>query len=238
MKIWPKNWSEFQHYKDRSPGWIKLHKYLLDDYDFHSLPVASRALAPCLWLLASESEKAEIPLDVNKIAFRVRMTADELIGSLVPLIEKGFFLISPDASELLAERYQLACLEKRREETETYKPEKEKKEKNEQKNTPLNIQFLIDEGVEDQTAKDWLTVRKEKSAPLTKTAWEALKKEAAIASITVDQAVEICAANNWRSFKAAWLKNTDSRFTAATKTNALTFTEADYKNGINEDGSF
>lgn len=131
MKIWPKNWSEFQHYKDRSPGWIKLHKNLLDDYDFHSLPVASRALAPCLWLLASEadiSENGEIKLDINKVAFRVRIDGDSLVIALMPLIEKGFFIASQDASELLAERYQVAILEKRREreEIETYKPEKEK----------------------------------------------------------------------------------------------------------------
>lgn len=131
MKIWPKNWREFQHYKDRSPGWIKLHKNLLDDYDFHSLPVASRALAPCLWLLASEadiSENGEIKLDINKVAFRVRIDANSLVLALMPLIEKGFFIASHDASELLADLYQAAILEKRREreEIETYKPEKEK----------------------------------------------------------------------------------------------------------------
>ncbi len=131
MKIWPKNWGEFQHYKDRSPGWIKLHKNLLDDYDFHSLPVASRALAPCLWLLASEADLADngqINMDINKVAFRMRLEPDLLVIALMPLIEKGFFIATQDASEMLAERYQYACLEKRREreEKETYKPEKEK----------------------------------------------------------------------------------------------------------------
>ena len=50
-RIRPKNWHSFQHYKDRDPTWIKLHKKLLDDYEFQSLPLASRALAPMLWLL-------------------------------------------------------------------------------------------------------------------------------------------------------------------------------------------
>jgi hypothetical protein len=54
MLIVPNNWAELQHYKDRSPPWIKLHKKLLDNFEFQSLPVASRALAPMLWLLASE----------------------------------------------------------------------------------------------------------------------------------------------------------------------------------------
>ena len=43
----PKNWSHFQHYKDRCPPWIKLHKELLNDRAFMTLPTASKALAPC-----------------------------------------------------------------------------------------------------------------------------------------------------------------------------------------------
>ena len=37
-----KNWSKFQHYKNRNPPWIRLHVEILDDYkadgaenDFH-----------------------------------------------------------------------------------------------------------------------------------------------------------------------------------------------------------
>ena len=56
MLLITKNWAEFQHYKDRSPPWIKLHKELLDDRQYQSLPLASRALAPMLWLLASETK--------------------------------------------------------------------------------------------------------------------------------------------------------------------------------------
>ena len=58
--IVPKNWSQFQHYRDRSPTWLKLHRSLLDDFDYHCLPIASKALAPFLWLLASEYEGGEI----------------------------------------------------------------------------------------------------------------------------------------------------------------------------------
>ena len=54
MKITPRNWARFQHYNTRRPPWIKLHRGLLDDYQFHTLPLASKALAPLLWLLASE----------------------------------------------------------------------------------------------------------------------------------------------------------------------------------------
>jgi hypothetical protein len=87
----PNNWAELQHYKDRSPPWIKLHKKLLDNYDYQRLPVASRALAPMLWLLASEHDDGEIDAAPEKLAFRLRMTEEEAADALQPLMDKGFF---------------------------------------------------------------------------------------------------------------------------------------------------
>ena len=52
----PRNWEKFQHYKNRKPPWIKLHHDLIDDREYQRLPIASRALAPQLWLMASESK--------------------------------------------------------------------------------------------------------------------------------------------------------------------------------------
>jgi hypothetical protein len=118
MIITPKNWKQFQHYKDRAPAWIKLHKALLDDYQFACLPVASRALAPCLWLLASEYDGGEITATLDEIAFRLRMTKGELADAVHPLIDAGFFAVD---SEPLAEPEQTASPEKRREEKQVQK---------------------------------------------------------------------------------------------------------------------
>lgn len=100
--IQPKNWAEFQHYKDRSPAWIKLHRSILDNYEYQCLPLASRALAPMLWLLASEYEGGKIPADLNRIAFRIRVSVKELEDALNPLISTGFFVCYQDDSEALA----------------------------------------------------------------------------------------------------------------------------------------
>lgn len=116
MIIQPKNWIDFQHYKHRSPPWIKLHRALLDNFDFHRLPVASRALAPCLWLLASEHAEGHIDADPEKLAFRFRMDVAEVDGALKPLIDSGFFTCIHGASMPLAEREQDAKPEKSREE--------------------------------------------------------------------------------------------------------------------------
>lgn len=102
MKITPRGWTEFQHYKDRAPPWIRLHRRLLDNFDFHRLPTASRALAPMLWLLASEEIDGVIAKSIDEIAFRLRMPVDELLEALKPLILAGFFDADQDASDMLA----------------------------------------------------------------------------------------------------------------------------------------
>ena len=116
MIIRPKNWKEFQHYKDRNPPWIKLHKSLLDNYEFHSLQLASKALAPCYWLLASEHTEGQIEVKPDKIAWRFRTDEVTVLATVKELIDKGFFEVVQDAIGLLADRLQHAIPET---ETET-----------------------------------------------------------------------------------------------------------------------
>lgn len=108
MILTPKNWNEFQHYKDRSPPWIKLHRSILDNYDFHCLPDASKALAPLLWLLASEHEDGHIDATPDALAFRLRTSTAKFLDALKPLIDSGFF---ESDSTPLASCLQPACLE-------------------------------------------------------------------------------------------------------------------------------
>lgn len=70
----------------------------------------------------------------------------------------------------------------------------------------LTAQDLEAEGVDPQHARDWLKVRKAKKAPLTATAWEAVKREASAARITPAKAVQTAAENGWQGFKAEWLQ--------------------------------
>lgn len=112
MNLIPKKWADFQHYKDRCPPWIKLHRELLNNRDFMCLPLASKALAPLLWLLASESKTGEFDASIEELSFRLRLTTDEVSAGLKPLIDKGFFL---DASNMLAPCLQDAIPETERE---------------------------------------------------------------------------------------------------------------------------
>ena len=113
MTLIPKNWASHQHYKNRLPPWIKLHRELLNDRSFMCLPLASKAIAPLLWLLASESETGEFSGDIQELSFRLRMTEKEIEEGLKPLIINGFFVSD---STVLADCQQLATPET---ETET-----------------------------------------------------------------------------------------------------------------------
>jgi hypothetical protein len=133
MRLQPKNWGIFQHYKDRSPPWIKLHRDLLINRDFISLPMASKALAPLLWLLASESKDGIFDASFEELQFRLHITQKDYDDGIKPLIDKGFFFID---SGMLAERKQVAIPETERE------TEKEER-KNVQRGTRLPADFIF-----------------------------------------------------------------------------------------------
>jgi hypothetical protein len=205
MKLTPKNWDNFQHYKHRSPPWIKLHKNLLDDMAFQRLPVASKAIAPMLWLLASESHDGVIHKSPEEIAFRLRMTEKEVISAIKPLIDNGFFI---EDSNVLAERLQGATTEKRQSRVET--------EKETETKTP--------EGVSDSVFKDYLEVRKTKKAKWTDTALKGLIRESEKAGISLQEAMEICCSRGWVGFNADWVK--DQQTTSTSNDKAWMFTDA------------
>lgn len=93
-----KNWDKFQHYKDRNAPWIKLHRALLDDYDFASLSDAARGHLMLIWLLAV-SYDGRIPSDAGFLARKLATT--ETIDLRV-LISKGFLIPEQNASDAIA----------------------------------------------------------------------------------------------------------------------------------------
>lgn len=97
-----KNWEEFQHYKDRSPPWIKLHRTLLDDYEFSALPDDTKAHLMLIWVLASQLS-GRVPAEPKFLAAKIgaRKPPD-----LELLIKQGFLIPEQDASNVLASRKQ------------------------------------------------------------------------------------------------------------------------------------
>lgn len=99
-----RNLEKYQHYKDRTPPWIKLHQELLEDYDFARLQDASKAHAICIMLLASRLDN-RIPADPAWIAKKINATSKVHIESLLSL---SFLELYQDASNLLQESHDHA----------------------------------------------------------------------------------------------------------------------------------
>ena len=82
-----KDWKTFQRYKDRRPPWIKLYRSLLDDPDIMTLPDDVFRMLVCLWLVASEFEDGDIPIDAP--AWRIRMDPNGAASLIAQLVHTG-----------------------------------------------------------------------------------------------------------------------------------------------------
>ena len=67
--------------------------------------------------------------------------------------------------------------------------------------------------VDRQVLEDWLALRRQRRALVTRTVLTVFAREAAAAGITIGEAMAICCARSWQGFKAEWvIGNPPSRF--------------------------
>ena len=102
-----KDWPSFQSYKDRKPPWIRLHKALIDNFEFQSMSANARALLPMLWLLASEDKDPVSGLlrdRYEKIAFRLRMPVKDVEEGIEEAIKNGFIERLVDNNQKVTEQ--------------------------------------------------------------------------------------------------------------------------------------
>jgi len=117
VKIKIRNWSEYQHYNDRNPPWIKLHSKLMNNRLFMALPAESVRLLVLLWIVASRSKDGSIEAETPEdLAFVLRMDSFPA-GDLRVLVKAKFIDVSGD---LLADVGNLAqkCVSERETEAE------------------------------------------------------------------------------------------------------------------------
>jgi hypothetical protein len=185
-----KNWSKFQHFKDRRPPWVKLYRDILDDIEWHELdPLAAKVLV-MLWLIASEDE-GRIP-DSKTLAFRLRISE---VKTKEIIIKLSHWLEHNDI-ELISSGYQVDLPET---ETET---ETEREKETKKKATVV----ACPDFVEQQVWHDFLSIRKAKNAPMSETALRAIEREAKKAGWSLNMAISESVSRGWQSFKAEWVK--------------------------------
>ena len=131
-----KNWSKFQHFKDRRPPWIKLHREILDQRDINMISDCSFRVLVGLWMLASEDETMSGALpSIDDIAFRLRKDKSIIIKCLEEL--KDFFIV--DDIKLISSCHHLDVPET---ETETEKKKETKEKKLKQKKEKISLDDL------------------------------------------------------------------------------------------------
>jgi hypothetical protein len=139
MSIKIKNWHEFQHFKDRCPPWIKLHRSILEQRDISVISDCSFRVLVMLWLLASEDkDKSGTLPSIDDISFRTRIPKYIIIKSLEEL--KPFLIL--DDITVISERYQSDAPE-----TETETEKKREKETDILSNDPVSGCKLVLAGV-------------------------------------------------------------------------------------------
>lgn len=69
----------------------------------------------------------------------------------------------------------------------------------------VNVAEMVRHGVCPLAAEDWLRVRRQHKAPLTRTAWSATLREAEEAGMHIGAVVQMCAERSWRGFKAEYV---------------------------------
>jgi len=113
-------WEEYQHYSDRSPPWIKLHRKILTSRTWVMLNDKSRVLAIASMLIASDTDN-KFPLDPE---FFKRVAYLNSAPDFQPLIDSQFLVIIEetdatlaDASKVLANDTECYLEERRGEES-------------------------------------------------------------------------------------------------------------------------
>ena len=92
MRLQVLRWKEFQHYGTiRRPPWIKLHRQLLDNRQWHELSAdAAKLLVEC-WLLASEGhEGALVGNVIDDLCWRLHRREETILPMLKELAAAGF----------------------------------------------------------------------------------------------------------------------------------------------------
>ena len=102
-----RNWSRFQHYKNRRPPWIRLYRDLLDDPEFNELDGELAKTLIKLWLAVSDfSVDGTLP-DTKRLALRMHIDSNLLAKQLIQLNH----WVECDASDMLADCTQVAIPE-------------------------------------------------------------------------------------------------------------------------------
>lgn len=113
-------------------------------------------------------------------------------------------------------------------------PEKRREEK--KREEIVNKEIQAPEGVSAQVWQDFKKSRKTMRAAITQSAIDGIQREANKAGWTMEAALMECCARGWRGFKAEWVADKPTQG-AKPSGKHTGFSQLNYREGINEDGT-
>lgn len=165
-----------------------------------------------------------VEADLEKVAGKQKKSSDAGKASAKAralakqeLEEQSATDVATNASTSVERTYQRNVNHTRSRDTETDTEAKQSKSKSIVASSKaagsktIALADLVRMGVNEKHARDWLAIRKVKRAPLTETAMDGIMREAAIAGITIADAIRHAAENGWQGFKASWLQQGQQR---------------------------
>lgn len=100
MRIEIAKWSEFQHFKDRDPIWLKLYRELRNKREWRQLTGDEAKCLVDVWMLASEqSTQGVVDLPLDDVAWELRAKPTEVFQWLVVIATHGFITMISDGEQ-------------------------------------------------------------------------------------------------------------------------------------------
>lgn len=160
----------------------------------------------------------DVTLQDEEVAFQLRISNEEWQVTKANFVSKGF--INPDNEVLNWDKRQFVS------DTSAARVAKHREKKKQECNVTVTASDTDTDTDTDKKQKkktytppidgellsSWMEVRKAKRAgKVTELAFNAVVREAAIAGITVEQAIQVCCERGWQSFNAGWYSGSSGK---------------------------
>ena len=175
-----------------------------------------------LYYLHERTLNEDVAIVARKINMRDNVPEVETVLEEFFVLETGKGWTNPRADEEI-EKYQskvqsairagkASAIARSNARSTTVQPNKKQETLNNKQETYNNKTLKRPRNVSKKTWDDFLVHRKNKKAPLTETALKGIKNEVKKTSISLEDALVMCQARGWQSFKSDWISKEQKSF--------------------------
>lgn len=211
-------------------GWIKIHRQILD-WEWYSDNNAFRVFMHLI-LKANHKDKRFKGIELKAgsvvtsrdiLAIETGLSVRQIRTALDKLKTTNEVTIKTSSKGTIIqvvnyEKYQIATSETTNERpANDQQTTSNKNIKKEKKYIYSFYDSLIENGFDEQLAKDWMKVRKEKNAVNTQTAFKQFLSEVEKHGGNKNEILKTCVERSWKGFKANWIEKENDTLLATLK---------------------